>query len=77
MSRFSDIPRGSRQSVGMSPFKAGAIAVVLIALFTYFAFTKQNPFANPYELNALFDNANRPGAALAGADRRAWTWARS
>jgi len=43
----------------MSPFKAGAIAVVLIALFTYFAFSKQNPFASPYELNALFDNANR------------------
>ena len=59
MSRFSDIPRGSRQSVGMSPFKAGAIAVVVIALFTYFAFSKQNPFANPYELTALFDNANR------------------
>ena len=59
MSRFSDIPRGSRQSLGMTPFKAGAIAVVLIALFTYFAFTKANPFASPYELNALFDNANR------------------
>ena len=27
MARFSDIPRGSRQSDGMSPFKAGAIAV--------------------------------------------------
>ena len=59
MSRFSDIPRGSKQSVGMSPFKAGAIAVVLIALFTYFAFSKQNPFASPYELTAVFDQANR------------------
>ena len=59
MARFSDIPRGGAQSVGMSPFKAGAIAVVLIALFTYFAFSKQNPFASPYELTALFDNSNR------------------
>ena len=59
MSRFSDIPRGSRQSAGMSPFKAGVIAVVLIALCTYFAFTKHNPFAGPYELHAVFDNANR------------------
>ena len=57
--RFSDIPRGSRQSLGMSPFRAGAIAVVLIALATYFSFSKQNPFASPYELNAVFDNANR------------------
>ena len=47
MGRFSDIPRGGAQSKGMSPFKAGAIAVVLIALFTYFAFTKANPFASP------------------------------
>lgn len=57
--RFSDIPRGSAQRKGMSPFKAGALAVVLIALGSYFGFTKQNPFADPYELNAVFENANR------------------
>ena len=70
--RFSDIPRGSSQSRGMSPFKAGAIAAVLIALATYFAFTKANPLADPYELNAVFENtnrlANRSPVRIAGVD---------
>ncbi len=57
--RFSDIPRGAAQRRGISPFKAGAIAAILIALGTYFAFTKANPFANPYEVNAVFENTNR------------------
>src|SRR4051812_2704365 len=43
---------------GISPFKAGLIAVVLIALVSYFGFTKSNPFAHPYELHAVFDNVN-------------------
>lgn len=43
---------------GMSPFKAGLIAIVLIAVGTYFGFTKTNPFANPYELDAVFENAS-------------------
>src|SRR3954465_3299166 len=43
---------------GISPFKAGLIPVVLIALFSYFGFTKSNPFATPYELHAVFDNVN-------------------
>ena len=40
-------------------FKAGVIALVVIGLFTYFGFSKQNPFANPYELHAVFDSVNR------------------
>ncbi len=56
----------------MSPFKAGAIAAVFIALFTYFAFSKQNPFSSPYELTALFENSNRLGkrspVRIAGVD---------
>ena len=35
------------------------LALVVIGLLTYFGFTKQNPFANPYELHAVFDSANR------------------
>ena len=31
----------------------------VIGLFTYFGATKQNPFANPYELHAVFDSVNR------------------
>jgi phospholipid/cholesterol/gamma-HCH transport system substrate-binding protein len=43
----------------LSPFKAGALAIVLIALFSYGAYTKfANPFANPYTIHALFANAN-------------------
>src|SRR3954463_9490274 len=43
---------------GISPFKAGLIAVVLLALLSFFGFTKTNPFASPYELHAVFDNVN-------------------
>ena len=62
MSRFSDIPRGSAQKLGVSPFRAGVLAFVVIGLFAYFGFTKANPFAQPYELNAVFESANRISA---------------
>jgi phospholipid/cholesterol/gamma-HCH transport system substrate-binding protein len=48
----------SRRSDGMSPFRAGVLALVLVGLFTYFGFTKANPFANPYELKAVFNDVN-------------------
>jgi virulence factor Mce-like protein len=38
----------------MSVFKAGVLAITTLVLFTYFGFTKANPFANPYELKAMF-----------------------
>jgi ABC-type transporter Mla subunit MlaD len=38
---------------GMSPFKAGVLAIVVIALLSYFGFTKTNPFAHPYQLKAM------------------------
>jgi len=37
---------------GMSPFKAGLLAIVVLALLSYFGFTKTNPFAHPYQLKA-------------------------
>ncbi len=43
--------------VGMSPFRAGLVAVIILSLLTIFAFTKWNPFANPYELTATFQDA--------------------
>jgi phospholipid/cholesterol/gamma-HCH transport system substrate-binding protein len=56
----------------MSPFRAGVIAIVLVALFSYFGFTKANPFAHPYELHAVFDNVNnlKPNSPvrIAGVD---------
>ena len=42
----------------MSKFRAGILAIALIALFSYFGFTKSNPFANPYEVTAVFENVN-------------------
>ena len=61
-----------RRRDGISPFRAGLIAIVLIALFSYFGFTKVNPFAHPYELHAVFDNVNnlkpRSPVRIAGVD---------
>ena len=47
---------GHRQRV--SPFGAGMIAVVIIALAVYAAFIHKYPWTNPYELKAVFANAN-------------------
>jgi phospholipid/cholesterol/gamma-HCH transport system substrate-binding protein len=55
---FSDIPRGVSEKVGIRAFKAGLIFLVLTLIAVYFAFSKSNPFADPYELYAVFDNAN-------------------
>ena len=55
---FSDIPRGGAEKTGMLPLKAGLIFVVLAIVVTYFAFSKANPFSQPYELYAVMDNAN-------------------
>jgi phospholipid/cholesterol/gamma-HCH transport system substrate-binding protein len=48
----------SKRSNGMSPFRAGILALVVVGLFTYFGFTKANPFANPYEFKAVFNDVN-------------------
>src|SRR6266511_5986266 len=48
--------RGHR--AGMSPFRAGLIALVVIALGTYFGFTKSNPFAHPFKVEAVFETVN-------------------
>ena len=42
----------------VSPFAAGAIALVLILVALYAAFIGQYPWSNPYELKAVFANAN-------------------
>jgi phospholipid/cholesterol/gamma-HCH transport system substrate-binding protein len=46
------------QDTGMSPFKAGVIALVVIGAVVFFTFTKANPFASPYKLTAVFRTAN-------------------
>jgi virulence factor Mce-like protein len=62
----------SAQHTGMNPFKAGLIALVIVLVGSYFGFTKANPFANPYELEAVFDTVNnlkpRSPVRIAGID---------
>jgi phospholipid/cholesterol/gamma-HCH transport system substrate-binding protein len=41
----------------MSDVRAGLLAIVVIAVLSYFGFTKANPFADPFELKAAFDDA--------------------
>ena len=46
------------QQPRVSPFAVGLIALGVVALITYFGFTKSNPFANRYEIKAAFRSAN-------------------
>ena len=47
-----------RGNGGMTPAKAGVIAIIVIALATFWGFTRFNPFKSPYELKATFHTAN-------------------
>jgi phospholipid/cholesterol/gamma-HCH transport system substrate-binding protein len=42
----------------MSPFRAGVLTLVLLGVLSYFGFTKANPFADPYEFEAVFRTAS-------------------
>ena len=50
----------------MSPFRAGLLAIVIVAVACYFAFSGANPFSKPYTMTADFKNAQnvQPGAAV-------------
>jgi ABC-type transporter Mla subunit MlaD len=57
---------------GVHPVRAGAIALVLIAIFSYFAFTKDLPFTRGYRIQAVFENSNlvqqRTPVRISGVD---------
>ena len=57
---------------GMSQLQAGLISVVMIAVASYFAFTKEVPFRSHYEISAVFHSANnvkeRQPVRIAGVD---------
>ena len=61
-----------RRRRGVSALQAGILALVLIALFAYFGFTKANPFSNPYVLKAAVGDARnlqaRSVVRMAGVD---------
>ncbi len=46
----------------VSPFAAGMIALVFLGLLVYAAFVHKYPWTNPYELKAVFSNANNLAA---------------
>jgi phospholipid/cholesterol/gamma-HCH transport system substrate-binding protein len=51
--------RKRRRRGGLNTFVAGAIAIVVILLGSYLAYTKfANPFASSYTVNAVFSSAN-------------------
>ena len=66
--------RGGRdpRNPGISPFKAGLLAAVLILVFSFFGFSRYNPFAHPYKLHAIFKSANnlqpKSPVRIAGVD---------
>jgi phospholipid/cholesterol/gamma-HCH transport system substrate-binding protein len=54
MARASGDPRDP----GMTPLKAGLLAAIVILGFTFFGFSRYNPFSDPYEMTATFESAN-------------------
>ena len=62
----------SAQHKGMPNVRAGLIAIVIVVVASYFGFTKANPFANPYEVQAVFSTVNnlkpRSPVRIAGID---------
>ena len=55
---FTDMLRQRPGRSGLSPFAAGAIAVIVLVVGAYFAYTKANPFDDPYELSFVVRSAN-------------------
>jgi phospholipid/cholesterol/gamma-HCH transport system substrate-binding protein len=57
---------------GMSPVRAGLIALIVIAVGTWFAFSKDIPFTQTYRIQAVFENSNlvapRSPVRIAGID---------
>src|SRR4051795_9093906 len=50
--------RKDPHATGVSPFKAGMVGIVVIALVTFFGFTRYNPLKHPFELKAAVRSAN-------------------
>ena len=42
----------------MSPMRAGAIGIVVLTIFVFFAFAKDIPFTRGYEMMAVFQNSS-------------------
>jgi phospholipid/cholesterol/gamma-HCH transport system substrate-binding protein len=55
---FTDLSSKGARKRGVAPWAIGAIAIVVIVVGAFFAYTKANPFASPYQLTAIFESAN-------------------
>jgi virulence factor Mce-like protein len=55
---FTDDLKSRPGRNGMTPFAAGALALIVVTVVAYFAYTKANPFDDPYELHAVVRSAN-------------------
>lgn len=57
---------------GVHPVRAGVITLVVIAIASYFAFSKDIPFTHTYRVQAVFENSNllapRAPVRIAGID---------
>ncbi|MEX1141594.1 MAG: MlaD family protein [Thermoleophilaceae bacterium] len=57
---------------GMSPLRAGLIAIVVLAIGSWFAFSKDIPFTQKYRIQAVFEDTNlvapRTAVRIAGID---------
>jgi phospholipid/cholesterol/gamma-HCH transport system substrate-binding protein len=57
---------------GMSPLRAGLIALVVVLIGSWFAFSKDIPFTQTYRVQAVFENSNliapRSPVRIAGID---------
>jgi virulence factor Mce-like protein len=56
----------------MTPLKAGLLAGIVILVFSFFGFSRYNPFADPYQMTATFQSANnlqpKSPVRIAGVD---------
>jgi phospholipid/cholesterol/gamma-HCH transport system substrate-binding protein len=55
---MADRGKKARRNGGMSPAKAGIIALIVIIVLTFEGFTRLNPFRSPFELKATFTSVN-------------------
>jgi phospholipid/cholesterol/gamma-HCH transport system substrate-binding protein len=71
MAIFRRGPRHSRRG-GITPLKAGILTLTVLAVLAFFGFTKVNPFADPFELEAVVADArnlqSRSTVRIAGVD---------
>ena len=55
---MADRGKGARRNGGMTPAKAGIIALIVIVVLTFEGFTRFNPFRSPFEMKATFNSVN-------------------